>query len=175
MPSIARMTVHFKNLLESACFGSGQRLSGLSLLTDVERHELLIEWNDTEIDYPRDTCLHQLFETQVRRTPDAVAAVFQNEQITYRKLNQRVNQLANYLINSGVAGCINRYLCRAVSGYAHGIAGHIKSRGGICSHGSVISSGPTRLYAGRCRGFNSCHSGKSFAYFSPIQRRGLMP
>ena len=96
------MAVHFKNLLESIVSDPGQRLAGLSLLTEVERHQLLIEWNATEVDYPRDTCLHQLFETQVRRTPDAVAAVFQNEQITYRKLNQRVNQLANYLIKFGV-------------------------------------------------------------------------
>ena len=60
------------------------------------------EWNATEAEYPRDICLHQLFEAQVRQTPDAVAAVFQDEQITYRKLSQRANQLANYLIKSGV-------------------------------------------------------------------------
>src|SRR5262245_8700790 len=48
----------------------------------VERHLLLVDWNNTALDYPRDKCLHQIFETQVERTPDAIAFVFENERVT---------------------------------------------------------------------------------------------
>jgi amino acid adenylation domain-containing protein len=60
------------------------------------------EWNQTDVAYPTDVCLHQLFEAQTARTPDAVALVFQNQQLTYRELDQRANQLANHLIELGV-------------------------------------------------------------------------
>jgi amino acid adenylation domain-containing protein len=71
-------------------------------LTEAERHQLLFEWNDTQADYPKDTCIHQLFEAQVERTPDAVAVVFEGQQLTYKQLNCRANQLAHYLQKLGV-------------------------------------------------------------------------
>ena len=73
------------------------------MLTAAERHQLLVEWNDTATDYPRDKCLHQLFEQQVERTPEAVAVVFEDQQLTYRELNERANQLAHHLRRLGVA------------------------------------------------------------------------
>src|SRR5204863_5751349 len=60
------------------------------------------EWNDTATDYPRDRCIHELFEEQVARTPDAVAVVFEDQQLTYGELNARANQLAHHLIALGV-------------------------------------------------------------------------
>ena len=72
------------------------------LLTEAERHQILVEWNRTERDYPRDKCIHQLFEEQVERTPDAVAVVFEEDSLTYRELNIRANQLANHLRVLGV-------------------------------------------------------------------------
>jgi amino acid adenylation domain-containing protein len=71
-------------------------------LTDAEQYQLLVEWNNTTKDYPQDKCIHQLFESQVERTPDSVAVVFEDEQITYLELNARANQLAHYLQEKGV-------------------------------------------------------------------------
>lgn len=73
-----------------------------TLVTETERHQLLVEWNNTLVDYPRDKCIHQLFEAQVELTPDAVAVVFEDKQLTYSQLNARANQLARYLQKLGV-------------------------------------------------------------------------
>ncbi|PLZ60892.1 non-ribosomal peptide synthetase, partial [Fischerella thermalis WC442] len=78
-----------------------QRLEELPLLSEAEQQQLLVEWNDTETEYPNQ-CIHQLFAAQVERTPDAVAVIFQDEQLTYTQLNQRANQLAHYLQKLGV-------------------------------------------------------------------------
>ena len=74
-----------------------QRISDLPLLTKAEKHQLLVKWNDTKRDDPSDKCIHQLFEEQVARTPEAAAVVFEDQQVTYRELNNRANQLAHYL------------------------------------------------------------------------------
>ncbi|BAZ51970.1 amino acid adenylation domain-containing protein [Nostoc sp. NIES-4103] len=73
-----------------------------SLVSLEERHQLLVEWNQTAVDYPLDKCIHQLFEEQVERTPHAVAVEFGNQQLTYRELNARANQLSHYLRKLGV-------------------------------------------------------------------------
>ena len=70
-------------------------------LTEAERHQLLVEWNSTQADYP-DISVHDGFEAQVERTPDAIALVAGVEELTYRELNQRANQLAHYLQALGV-------------------------------------------------------------------------
>ena len=100
--TIARMLTHFQTLLEGVVANPDQRLADLPLLTEAERQQLLVEWNDTQTDYPSEVCLHQLFEAQVERSPDAIAVVFEDQQLTYRELNQRANQLANYLQKLGV-------------------------------------------------------------------------
>ncbi len=100
--TITRMLKHFQVLLEGVVANPDQKLSELPLLTDGERHQLLAEWNDTAVDYPRDACLHKLFETQVTRTPEAVALVFEEDQLTYGELNRKANQLARYLRKLGV-------------------------------------------------------------------------
>ncbi len=64
--------------------------------------QVLVDWNDTRVDYPQDVCLHQLFEAQAARTPDAVALVFEDRQLTYRELDERANQLAHHLRSLGV-------------------------------------------------------------------------
>jgi amino acid adenylation domain-containing protein len=81
------------------------------VLDDAERQKLLIEWNRTELVYPRDACIHELFEAQVERTPDAVAAIFGGEEITYRELNRRANQLAHHLRSLGVGPDVFVGLC----------------------------------------------------------------
>jgi amino acid adenylation domain-containing protein len=100
--TIRAMVGHFETLLEGIVANRQQRVSELPLLTQRERNQLLFEWNNTTKDYPHDKCIHQLFEEQVERTPDAVAVVFEGEQLTYRELNAKANQLANYLQTLGV-------------------------------------------------------------------------
>lgn len=98
--TISRMQGHFQTLLVGILTNPHQQLSNLPILTATEK-QLLLNWNNTEIEYPS-ACIHQLFEAQVEKTPDAVAVVFENEQLTYRELNQRANQLAHYLQKLGV-------------------------------------------------------------------------
>lgn len=99
---IIRMLGHLTTLLEAMVSRPNSRLADLPMLTEVERHRLLVEWNETRRDYPRDKCLHQLFEAQVERTPDAVAVVYEEKRLTYRELNRRANQLAHHLQKLGV-------------------------------------------------------------------------
>ncbi len=118
--TVTRILGHFQTLLESIISDPQQCLSDLQLLTPSEVQQLLVEWNDTKTDYPQDKCIHQLFEEQVEKTPDAVAVVFENEQLTYRELNNRANQLAHYLQNLGVKPevlvgvCVERSLSMVV-------------------------------------------------------------
>jgi amino acid adenylation domain-containing protein len=113
-PTIARMMAQFQTLLEGIVADPEQRISDLPLLTDAEELQLLSQWNETRADYPRDRLVHQLFEAQVKRTPDDVAVSFGNEQLTYRELNAKANRLAHYLRAQGVgtekrvAICIKR-------------------------------------------------------------------
>jgi amino acid adenylation domain-containing protein/non-ribosomal peptide synthase protein (TIGR01720 family) len=95
--AIARMLNHWQNLLEAVVNNPQAKLSELSLLTAAERHQLLVEWNDNYVEYPLDKCIHTLFEEQAAKTPDAVAVIFENQQLTYQELNSKTNQLANYI------------------------------------------------------------------------------
>jgi non-ribosomal peptide synthetase component F len=99
---IERMVGHFQTLLEAVLADPGQPIATLPILTETERHQILVEWNDTATDYPKDKCIHHLFEEQVERTPDAVALEFEDRQITYKDLNRRANRLAHYLIGLGI-------------------------------------------------------------------------
>ena len=101
--SIQRMAGHLQTLLEGIATNPHRSLGELPLLTEAERHQLLVEWNDTQVPYPSDQCIHQLFEAQVERTPEGIAVVFKDQQLTYRELNAQANQLAHYLIAQGVA------------------------------------------------------------------------
>ncbi|MEH2133322.1 MAG: amino acid adenylation domain-containing protein [Nostoc sp.] len=128
--TIERMTGHFVTLLEAVVANPNERISQLPMLTASEQQQLLVEWNDTAVDYPQDKCIHQLFEEQVQRTPDAVAVVFENQQLTYHELNCRANQLAHYLQSLGVGAdvlvgiCVERSLEMIV-----GLLGILKAGG----------------------------------------------
>jgi len=100
--TIERLSGHFLNLLGGIAANPQARISQLPLLTESETNQLLIEWNNTQVDYPEYKCIHQLFEEQVKRTPDAVAVVCSQQQLTYNELNCRANQLAHYLRKLGV-------------------------------------------------------------------------
>ncbi len=100
--SIARMVDQFTTFLQGIITDPERRVAEIPLLSEQELHKILVEWNDTQVDYPQDKCIHQLFEEQVERTPDAVAVVYEDKQLTYRELNARANQLAHYLQKQGV-------------------------------------------------------------------------
>lgn len=100
--TIERMTGHFKTLLEGMILHPEKPVGKLPLLTPAESQQLLAQWNNTATDYPQDKSIHQLFEEQVAKTPDAVAVIFEKHQLTYRELNSRANQLAHYLKKLGV-------------------------------------------------------------------------
>lgn len=128
--TISRMIGHFQTLLESIVTEPGTPISRLALLTDSERDRLLVDWNNTNRDYPKEKCIHQLFEAQVEQTPEAIAVVFEDGQLTYRELNARANRLAYDLSKLGVGPetlvgiCLERSLQMVV-----GILGVLKSGG----------------------------------------------
>ncbi|MBC1235681.1 non-ribosomal peptide synthetase [Nostoc sp. 2RC] len=99
--AIARMLGHLRTLLLGMIANQQQRVKDLPLLTAQEHQQLLEDWNNTGVDYPQ-KCIHQLFIAQVEKTPDAVAVVFENQQLTYNELNIKANQLAHYLQKLGV-------------------------------------------------------------------------
>jgi amino acid adenylation domain-containing protein len=100
--TIERLIGHFQTLLTGIVANPEASISTLPLLTANEQHQLLVEWNNTYVDYPQDKCIHQLFEAQVEKTPDAVAVIFENKQVTYKELNYQANKLAKYLQTLGV-------------------------------------------------------------------------
>jgi amino acid adenylation domain-containing protein len=97
-----RVLGHYEQLLKSAVGDPEQRLSELPILTESERRQLIVEWNNTEAAFPSQLCLHELFEEQAAAKPDAVALRFEGEGLSYRELNERANRLAHYLVERGV-------------------------------------------------------------------------
>ena len=92
----------FQTLIESAANNPEAVVGELNMLSDRTRHHLFIELNNTQTNYPQTQCIHHLFEQQVERTPDNIAVVFENQQLTYAELNAKANQLAHYLKQQGV-------------------------------------------------------------------------
>ena len=128
--TIERLSGHFLNLLGGIAANPQAQISQLPLLTESETNQLLIEWNNTQVDYPQIKCIHHLFEEQAELTPDAIAVVFENQQLTYTELNGRANQLAHYLQKLGVKSdtlvgiCVERSLEMMV-----GLLGILKAGG----------------------------------------------
>jgi len=99
--TIARMVEHFQTMLAAIVANPQQRLTELPLLTATEQYKLLQDWNSTVVEPSQPLCIHQWFETQAEYTPDAIA-VEGEQQLTYRELNERANQLAHHLQSLGV-------------------------------------------------------------------------
>ena len=118
--TIGRWLDHFQNLLKAVVAHSDLAISDLPLLTEDEQQQLLVEWNKIETDYPKHHCIHELFAMQAERTPDALAAVSEDQQLTYQELDRRANQLAQYLRSLGtgpeatVGICVERSLLMVV-------------------------------------------------------------
>jgi len=114
--TIIRILDHVQTLLIEMIRDPNRRLSDLPLLSSAEVHQVVVDWNATERDYPAQKCIHQLFEDQARRSPQAVALIVDGRQLTYRALNRHANRLAHYIRNLGlgpddlVAICMDRSL-----------------------------------------------------------------
>ncbi len=102
LETIKQMSEHFQRLLQSIVEHPDAAISELELLSAEEREQQLVEWNDTSVSYARHLTLHELFEAQAAATPEAIALVYETEQLSYRELNERANQLAHYLRELGV-------------------------------------------------------------------------
>ncbi|NEO40921.1 MAG: amino acid adenylation domain-containing protein [Moorea sp. SIOASIH] len=100
--TVVRIESCFLHLLKGIVTEPEKPVYLLAILTETQQHQLLVEWNQTRTQYTPQTCINQLFEKQVERTADAVAVVFETQQLTYRELNSRINQLAHYLRSLGV-------------------------------------------------------------------------
>jgi amino acid adenylation domain-containing protein len=115
-PTIEQMVGHYQTLLAGIIADPDRRISELPILTESERTQMLVEWNYTAADYPKEKCIHELFEERVEKTPDAIAITFADQRLSYRDLNLRANQLAHYLRSLGVGPetvvgvCIERSL-----------------------------------------------------------------
>ena len=108
---VERMLEHLCVILESVADNPDQRVSDVPLLTVAERQQILVDWNQTERNYPSDKCVHALFEKQARRTPAAVAVVFEGHAVSYRELDARADRLAHHLRSLGVGPDVLVGLC----------------------------------------------------------------
>ncbi len=128
--TIIRLWQHFQVLLAGIVEHPDTAIAHLPLLTAAERQQVLWDWNQTQIEVPQHLCIHDLFEQQAAQTPDAIAVVDPNQQLTYSELNHRANQLAHYLQQRGVRAetlvglCLNRTVDLLV-----GILGILKAGG----------------------------------------------
>lgn len=101
-PTIARMAGHLETLLRAVAANPEQRISQAPLLTESERRQVSVEWNNTDAMYATDVCIHNLFETKVEMLPEAAAVVQGKRQLSYRELNARAENLAHSLRQRGV-------------------------------------------------------------------------
>jgi amino acid adenylation domain-containing protein len=128
--TIARMMRQFEILMSAVANDPGQPIARLPLLSDEDRHRLLVEWNDTAADCPQEQCIHQLFEARAENSPEEVAVRFEAQTLSYGDLNRRANQLAHHLRKSGVGPevmvgiCLDRSLDLPV-----GLLGILKAGG----------------------------------------------
>jgi non-ribosomal peptide synthetase component F len=136
--TITRLLGHLQTLLQGMLADPERRLLDLALLTEAEQQQLVVEWNATKTDYPQDRPIQELFEAQAVRSPDAVATVFGDQQLTYKELNCRANQLAHHLRTLGVGpeALVGVFMERSLEMMV-GVLGILKagSRGRLCAIG----------------------------------------
>jgi len=99
---IKTLSEQFQTLLQEAIANPEAAIDQLNVLSDRQLQQLLVAFNNTAVSYPQDRCIHQLFEEQVKLTPDKIALVFEQQQLTYAQLNARANQVAHHLRQQGV-------------------------------------------------------------------------
>lgn len=100
--TIKKMAEHLKNILKIICRNKDYKIGDINIINDEERHQILYEFNDTDMEYDRNKVLHQLFEEQVIKTPYNIAIATENKKLTYDELNKSSNRLAWVLREKGV-------------------------------------------------------------------------
>ncbi|MBY0573516.1 MAG: amino acid adenylation domain-containing protein, partial [Undibacterium sp.] len=130
--TLERMALHFEFLLKGLLREPHKKIADIAMLAEAERHQLLVDWNDTKFDYPQKKCIHEFFEEQVKHSPDAIAVVFKDQQLSYAELNAKANQLAHFLVEKQgvqvddlIGLCLERSLEMLV-----GILGTLKASAG---------------------------------------------
>ena len=127
---ITKLATKFEFFLNNLVANPECKIADIPLLTEAERQQLLVEWNSVSTEWPREKCIHDFFEQQVIETPDDIALICGDERLTYRELNSRANQSADYLRSLGVgpevlvAVCLDRSVEMIV-----GILGILKAGG----------------------------------------------
>jgi amino acid adenylation domain-containing protein len=128
--TVERMTRHFETLLAGAVSDPSRTIDDLTLLDEAEQRQIVVAWNETAADYPRDRCLHDLFSEQAARNPDEIALAFEGQYMTYGELDRRSNKLANYLRSLSVGPDVVVGLCIERSlGMVIGLLGILKAGG----------------------------------------------
>ena len=100
--TIEKLFEHYMNVIDNIILDSNKKIKNIDIISEEEKNKILYEFNATEMDYPKDKTISQLFEEQVEKTPNKIAIVFENKKLTYKELNEKANQLANYLRRSGI-------------------------------------------------------------------------
>ena len=124
------MLSHYRMLLEAMVATPERSIAGLALLSEDERAQIVLDWNRTQIEYPREASIQALFEAQVSRAPEAVAVEYGDERLSYGELNERANRVARYLVRHGVGVEVMVGLCveRSVE-MVIGVLGILKAGG----------------------------------------------
>ena len=151
------MAGHLQTLLESIVADPDRSIATLPLLSAQEQKRSLLEWNDTAAPYPKDSCIHELFEHQTARAPDAVALECEDKKISYRELNARANRLAYELQKLGVGperlvGVLAERSLETIIG----ILAILKTGGAYLAAGSALPAGAFEVHVGRCRRREFC-------------------
>src|SRR5262249_927965 len=119
--TISRFGLHFHTLLESIIAQPESKISQLRLLSQLERQQIVVDWNRTQQDFPQSSCMHSYFETFAESTPKALCLADCRGEVTYEKLNQQANKLAHWLIDRGsgfnriIAVCIDRSILNVLA------------------------------------------------------------
>lgn len=126
--TIERMVGHFEILLKSAVSAPETKISDLPILTATEKNQILVDWNQTDVNYPKTQCYHQVFAEQVQRTPEAAAVICGDAKLSYKELNSRANQVARYLrrLGAGPGNVVGIYVDRTLD-MAVGLLGILKA------------------------------------------------
>ena len=138
---VERLARYFQTLLISVAGKPEAAIGELEILSESDRKQLLVEFNNTQTHYPKDLCIHQLIEQQAAQTPDNIAVVFENQQLTYAQLNTRANQLTHHLQTLGVGSetivalCVERSLDMLV-----GLLGILKAGGAYLPLDPIVPS-----------------------------------
>src|SRR5216683_2242299 len=128
--TIERMLGHWERVLEEMVAKPEERISEIKMMREEERRQVVEEWNETEREYEKDRSIQELFEEQVKRTPEATAVIFEGAELSYEELNRRANQVGHYLRGLGVGAeervgiCVERSLEMVV-----GLLGILKAGG----------------------------------------------